>query len=47
MAAITMTALIILGLTYRASKKYLFLAWDSLGILTVYMLAILSLYMPR
>jgi cation:H+ antiporter len=43
-AAVTMTSLIILGLTYRTNKKFLFLAWDSLGILAVYMLAVATLY---
>lgn len=46
-AAVMMTALIIVGLTYRASKKRLFLAWDTLGILMVYLLAISGLYIKR
>jgi len=35
-AAIMMTAIAIIGLTYRTDKKFLFLAWDSVGIILVY-----------
>lgn len=30
--ATTMTAVAIIGLAYRSSKKQLFIAWDALGI---------------
>lgn len=43
-AGILMTAIAIIGLTYRASKKPLIFAWDSMGILVVYFVAILFLY---
>jgi len=46
-AAITMTAIAVIGLTYRASKKILFFAWDSLGILAVYVFATFVLYTMR
>jgi cation:H+ antiporter len=35
-AAIAMTATAIIGLTYRQIKKSVFLAWDSIGILAIY-----------
>jgi cation:H+ antiporter len=35
-AAIAMTATAIIGLTYRQIKKSIFLAWDSVGILLIY-----------
>jgi cation:H+ antiporter len=44
LSAITMTAIAIIGLTYRATKKPLFLAWDSIGIVLVYVLNLLLLY---
>jgi cation:H+ antiporter len=43
-SAIIMTAIAIIGLTYQASKKPLFLAWDSMGIMLIYIVNILSLY---
>jgi cation:H+ antiporter len=46
-AAMTMTAVAIVGLTYRATKKTLFLAWDSWGIVGVYVLATVALYLRR
>lgn len=39
-AAMTMTAIAIIGLTYRAQHKRYRLSWDSLAMLTVYILAI-------
>jgi cation:H+ antiporter len=42
-----MTAIAIIGLTYRAEKKKLLLAWDSIGILLVYIANIMLLYMFR
>jgi cation:H+ antiporter len=46
-AAISMTAVAIIGLTYRVSKKLLFFAWDSLAILVVYLFASVVLYLTR
>ena len=46
-AAITMTAVAIIGLTYRVSKKFLFFGWDSLGIFAVYLFATFVLYLTR
>jgi cation:H+ antiporter len=39
-----MTAIAIIGLTYRTSKKILFVGWDSLGILVVYAFTVLVLF---
>ncbi len=47
LSAVTMTTIAILGLTYRASKKPLFLAWDSMGIVLVYIINLMLLYMLR
>ncbi|MGB9715665.1 MAG: sodium:calcium antiporter [Thermodesulfovibrionales bacterium] len=44
LSAIGMTTIAIIGLTYRAEKKKLFLAWDSIGILLVYILNLMLLY---
>ena len=46
-SAIMMTAIAIIGLTYRASKKPLFFTWDSIGILIVYFITIFVLYTMR
>jgi cation:H+ antiporter len=46
-AAMTMTAVAVVGLTYRATKKRLFLSWDSWGIVAVYVLATIALYLRR
>ncbi|MDX2031175.1 MAG: sodium:calcium antiporter [Blastocatellia bacterium] len=35
-AAIVMTAIAVIGLTYRAGRKAYFMAWDSIGILVTY-----------
>lgn len=43
-SAITMTAIAIIGLTYRTIKKPLFLAWDSMGIIIIYFVSTLILY---
>jgi cation:H+ antiporter len=43
-SAIAMTAIAIIGLTYRAEKKKLFLAWDSIGIVLVYLVNVMLLY---
>jgi cation:H+ antiporter len=47
LSAIAMTAIAIIGLTYRAERKRLFLAWDSVGILLCFMLNLMMLYMHR
>jgi hypothetical protein len=47
MFAIAMTTVAIIGLTYRAEKKRLFLAWDSLAIALMYAVNLLVLYMVR
>jgi cation:H+ antiporter len=43
LSATAMTAIAVIGLTYRAEKKRLVLAWDSIGILSVYILNLLVL----
>ena len=47
LSAIAMTAIAIIGLTYRAEKKKLFLAWDSIGIALVYVVNLMLLYMLK
>ena len=47
LSAIAMTTIAVIGLTYRAGKKPLFLAWDSIGILTMYIINLMLLYMLR
>lgn len=47
MSAILMTAIAIIGLTYHSEKKPLFLAWDSIGILFVYVINLMLLYTLR
>jgi cation:H+ antiporter len=44
LSAIVMTTIAIIGLTYRAEKKRLFLAWDSIGIMLVYVVNLVLLY---
>ncbi|GMT47689.1 MAG: hypothetical protein IEMM0007_1255 [bacterium] len=44
LSAITMITIAIIGLTYRSTKKPLFMAWDSLGILLVYIINLMLLY---
>lgn len=46
-SAIMMTAIAIIGLTYRTEKKRLFLARDSIGIVLVYVVNLMLLYMMR
>ncbi|MEK7813351.1 MAG: sodium:calcium antiporter, partial [Candidatus Desantisbacteria bacterium] len=45
--AIAMTSTAIIGLTYRAEKRTLFLALDSIVIILLYMANLLSLYMLK
>lgn len=43
-AAIAMSGLAIVGLTYRAERKKLFLAWDAICIVLVYCVSVMLLY---
>lgn len=47
MTAVSMTAIAIIGLTYRAEKKRLFMAWDSIGIVLMYLINLIMLFMLR
>jgi cation:H+ antiporter len=47
LSAIAMTGIAVIGLTYRAEKKALPLAWDSIGIMLVYLINLMLLYMTR
>jgi hypothetical protein len=40
-----MTAIAMIGLTYRASKKRFLFAWDSLAIVIVYLYSVSMVYM--
>jgi cation:H+ antiporter len=44
-SAIVMMTIALIGLTYRAGKKPLFLAWDARGIVIVYIVNLVILYM--
>jgi cation:H+ antiporter len=46
-AALAMTALAVIGLTYRAGRKRFLFAWDSAAIFTVYVTATVLLYLFR
>jgi cation:H+ antiporter len=46
-AAIAMTAVAAIALTYRATKKWFFFAWDSVAILAIYVVALFVLYRMR
>jgi cation:H+ antiporter len=46
-AAMVMTAIAAIGLTYRAGKKRFLFAWDSLAIVAVYVTTLLILYTLR
>ncbi|OGP65465.1 MAG: sodium:proton exchanger [Deltaproteobacteria bacterium RBG_16_42_7] len=46
-SAIIMMTIAIIGLTYRASKKQLFLSWDAIGIAAVYIFNLIVLYILR
>jgi hypothetical protein len=43
-AAVAMLALAVIGLTYRATQKRLWFAWDALGILFLYVTVVALLY---
>lgn len=47
LSAIAMITIAIIGLTYRAEKKRLLLAWDSIGIVVVYLINLILLYILR
>jgi len=47
LSAISMTVIAIIGLSYRAEKKPLFIAWDSLSMVLVYITNIMLLYMVK
>ncbi len=47
LSAIAMTSIAVIGLTYRAEKKRLFLAWDSIGIIIVYISNMSFLYLLK
>ena len=47
LSAIIMMTIAVTGLTYRARRKKLFMAWDSLGITAVYVLNLIALYMLK
>lgn len=47
LSAIIMMTIAVIGLTYRAKTKKLFMAWDSLGIAAVYVLNLVALYMLK
>lgn len=47
LTAVAMTGIVIVGLTYRSEKKLLFLAWDSLAIVLLYMAYLMAMYAFR
>ena len=47
LSAIAMTTVAVIGLTYRAEKKSLVIAWDSIGIVLIYIVNLLLLYMMK
>jgi cation:H+ antiporter len=47
LTAIMMTAVAIIGLTYRAERKQLIIAWDSVVIVLLYLTNLLLLYIMR
>jgi len=47
LSAIAMTAIAIIGLTYRAERKKLFLAWDSAGMVLIFVINLMLLYMLK
>ncbi len=47
-SAVAMTAIAIIGLTYRTEKKpFYFMAWDSLGIVAIFIVNLMLLYRMR
>jgi cation:H+ antiporter len=47
LTAIISMAIVVIALTYRAEKKFLFIAGDALGLLLVYLLANVFLFIAR
>jgi cation:H+ antiporter len=47
LSAIVMTAIAIIGLTYRAEKKKFFIAWDSAGMVLIFIINLMLLYMLK
>lgn len=47
LSAIVMTAIAIIGLTYGAGKKKIYLAWDSVGIVLIFMINLILLYILK
>jgi cation:H+ antiporter len=47
LSAIAMTSVAIIGLTYRAEKKKLLLAWDSAGIVSIFVINLMLLYLLK
>lgn len=43
LACIAMTACVLIGLTARTGKRFLFFVWDSFGIVSIYLLAVVLL----
>ncbi|CAN5410163.1 sodium:calcium antiporter [soil metagenome] len=46
-AAIIMTSIAVIGMTYQTKKKFLYLAWDSVGIVAIYIMATWFLFTLR
>lgn len=46
-SAIAMTSIAVIGLTYRAERKKILLAWDSIGIVVCYIANLMLLYSVR
>ncbi len=46
-SAIMMTAIVIIGITYRAERKKLFLSWDAILIVLIYILNIIFIYLAK
>jgi cation:H+ antiporter len=47
MSAVAMSAIAVIGFTYRAEKKRLWLAWDSIGMVAIYLMNLLILFSMR
>ncbi len=47
LSSVAMTTITIIGLTYRAEKKPLFLSWDSIIVVLIYVINLMLLYMTR
>ena len=46
-AAMTMTAIAMIALVYRSKKRMVFFSWDSLGVILVYAVTALILFLRR